>query len=158
MSNRDRRKKPSERRGRREDTRPPDQALTPRQEFQYALLAETVAELAKEGGPCVLCGAHAHTVGLWWTTQPFSAYMGAPPGKCRAVPYHLCDRHADPAADHAAEVEDVLLAERRAWLAVADAGIELVDGVAYFASGDDAERFAEAWERHAPPAGGAPQP
>jgi hypothetical protein len=134
-----------------EGPRTPRPQWTPRQEFQWAMVATEMEAILDHGRPCLRCGDQTHSPGCWFPTPPIAAYLGAPPGKIRVVIYALCEdcHHHDPGGSVVAER---ILAERRTALAAADAGLALVAGAVQFGSPEDVARFGAAWQRHEPPA------
>jgi hypothetical protein len=125
-------------------------SVTPRQQFQFAMIGETMEEIRDHGKPCILCGEETRNAGCWFPDSRLASYLGAPPGKDRVFVYSLCD------GCHATDVEERFLAERRTRLAAADARLEVSDGVVIFSGPEDLERFSTAWDRHEPPAWKSP--
>jgi hypothetical protein len=109
-----------------------------------------MAEIRDRGRPCRVCGEPARNVGLWTPTERLARYLGSQPGKVGVVVYALCRRCiAEPGIT--GRVEAAIVADHRARLAAAEAGLEIADGFMPFHALDDVRRFAEAFERHKPP-------
>jgi len=134
-----------------EGPRTPRPKLTPRQEFQWAMIATEMEAILDHGRPCLRCGEQTHSPGCWFPTPPIAAYLGDPPGETRVVVYALCE-DCQRRAPGGSAVEERLLAARRTALAAADAGLALVAGAVRFESPEDRARFGAAWQRHEPPA------
>lgn len=81
-------------------------ALTPRQQFQAAILAEHLEELrGRVGAGLVRCGScwrRARYAGVWFPTDEISRQLGAPEGKSRCVVYAWCGKCSDAAVETAA--------------------------------------------------------
>ena len=146
MSDRDRERPP----GRREDRPGPTVPLTPRQQFQRAMVESSALEVCEEGRPCYLCGEDARNPGIWSPTPSLAGYLGAAEGEHETFVYGLCDECMDK-PDPGDRVEEKILRGRRTRLAAAEAGLEVAGGFALYGSPADLERFLAAFARNAPP-------
>jgi hypothetical protein len=126
-----------------------DAAPDHRRSSQTALIAACVKEIRDRGKPCLLCGQFTRSAGIWVPAERFARYLGAPPGRRRAIVYALCAGCAADPSDP--RVEAKILQERRLRLAAEEAEADLTDGFIRLGDPEDVRRFAEAYRRHEPP-------
>jgi hypothetical protein len=135
----------------------PQQELTPRQRFQFAMIENAMEDNRDHGGECLLCRTKTRNSNVWMVNVgPLSEWFGAAPGKHRTFVYPLCNPCIEKARK-TCEDETRIIERHRSELAAAEAGlvIEVIDGmrVIPFEDPGDAVRFQAAWLRNAPPPG-----